>query len=230
MNAKDNIPPSLYIPSTSDDSGGKWTDIVAAGTTNLATANGSFGDVTGNTTITALGTANAGIVRKVRFTGTPLLTYHATSLILPGARNIQVEAGDRAEFISLGSGNWLCFAFLKANGMVLGDVIFVTHSATESATVVTMRGHTHVVTGAYTVSLPTAALGYSASFYASTAAAFSIDVVTGTDIIILNGNALTAGYKATSDGTINAECKVECRIAGKYSITGLQGLFFDGGA
>jgi hypothetical protein len=55
-------------------------------------------------------------------------------------------------------------------------------------------------------------------------------VVTGTDVIVLNGTALTAGYKATTDGTINAEVYVECRVAGKYHIISIIGLAVDGGA
>lgn len=111
-----------------------------------------------------------------------------------------------------------------------GNVPIITQGATGNVTAAQMKGQTHVVTGAYTLSLPTAVVGYRATFYASTAAVFGIDVVTGTDGIILNGTALTAGYKAVSDGTINAECYVECRVTGKYTLTAVQGIFVDGGA
>lgn len=111
-----------------------------------------------------------------------------------------------------------------------GNVPIITDSATGNVSAAQMKGQTHVVTGAYTLSLPTAAVGYRARFIASTAAAFSIDVVTGTDVIVLNGTALTAGYKATTDGTINAEVYVECRVAGKYHIISIIGLAVDGGA
>jgi hypothetical protein len=110
------------------------------------------------------------------------------------------------------------------------NVTVITDSATANVTAAQMMGQTHVVTGAYTLSLPTAAIGYNARFFASTAAAYSIDVVTGTDIIVLNGTALTAGYKATSDGTIDASIYCECIVAGKYICTATQGLFIDGGA
>ena len=110
------------------------------------------------------------------------------------------------------------------------NVTVITDSATANVTAAQMMGQTHVVTGAYTLSLPTAAIGYNARFFASTAAAYSIDVVTDTDIIVLNGTALTAGYKATSDGTIDAAIYCECIVAGKYICTATQGLFIDGGA
>ena len=111
-----------------------------------------------------------------------------------------------------------------------GNVPIVTHGATENATAAQMKGQTHVVSGAYVVSLPTAVVGYRATFIASTAAAFSLDLVTGTDLIVLNGTALAAGNKATSDATIYSEIYVECRLAGKYSATAVKGVFVDGGA
>lgn len=94
----------------------KGTDIVAAATTDIGGATAEFIDVTGSTTITALGTIAAGIVRTVRFTGSPLLTHNATSLILPGGVSIQTATGDVAMFRSLGSGNWVCVGYSPALG------------------------------------------------------------------------------------------------------------------
>ncbi|MFC5068873.1 hypothetical protein [Flaviflagellibacter deserti] len=91
--------------------------IVAAATTDLGSVASNTVTVTGNTTITSLGTAAAGVERWVRFTGTPTLTYNATSLILPGATNITAAAGDIAYFKSEGSGNWRCWAFLRGSGV-----------------------------------------------------------------------------------------------------------------
>lgn len=105
----------------------------------------------------------------------------------------------------------------------------VSHSSTENATAAQMKGQTHLVTGAYTVSLPTAAVGYKAKFRATTAAVYSLDVVTGTDVIRLNGTALTAGYKVTSDGTINNTIECECSQAGYYDCNSLVGVATDGG-
>lgn len=98
-------------------------NIAAAATTNLATATGEFVVVTGaGGPITALGTATAGIWRYVRFTGAPTLTYNATSLILPGAANITVAAGDTAMFMSLGSGNWQCLFYTEIAGGTVGTL------------------------------------------------------------------------------------------------------------
>jgi len=116
-------------------------------------------------------------------------------------------------------------------GVVLtGKAVIVTDSATGNVSASQMENQTHNISGAYTLSLPTAVVGYKAKFVALTAAVYSLDVVTGTDVIILNGTALTAGYKATSDGTIYNEVDVECREAGKYMISSQLGLMIDGGA
>lgn len=96
--------------------GFKGADLASASTVDLSTATGDFVDITGTTTITALGTAPAGIERTVRFTGALTLTYNATSLILPGNSNITTADGDTAIFRSLGSGNWVCIAYIKRDG------------------------------------------------------------------------------------------------------------------
>lgn len=111
-----------------------------------------------------------------------------------------------------------------------GNVAVVTHNATEGTTAAYMKGQIHVVTGAYTISIPTIAIGHQADFIASTAAAMCVDVTTGTDILILNGTALTAGNKACTDGSINAQLRLKCPIAGKCTINSIVGLAVDGGA
>jgi hypothetical protein len=97
----------------------KGADIASAGTTDIGAATGNYVVVTGTTTITALGTVQAGAVRIVRFSGALILTHNATSLILPTAANITTAAGDVAVFVSEGSGNWRCTGYLRANGQAL---------------------------------------------------------------------------------------------------------------
>lgn len=93
----------------------KGSDIASATTTDIGAATGNYADVTGTTTITGLGTVQAGTQRIVNFTGALTLTHNATSLILPGGANITTAAGDTAIFVSLGSGNWRCVAYQKAS-------------------------------------------------------------------------------------------------------------------
>lgn len=85
--------------------------VASAATTDIGGASSNNVVVTGNATITALGTAPAGATRKVVFTGAPVLTHNATSLILLSGANISVIAGSAAEFLSLGSGNWRCLSY-----------------------------------------------------------------------------------------------------------------------
>jgi len=92
----------------------KGADIASASTTDLSAATGNYLDVTGTTTITALGTAAAGVERTVRFTGATDITHNATSLIMPSGATVKSAAGDVATFRSLGSGNWRCTSYMRA--------------------------------------------------------------------------------------------------------------------
>ena len=67
----------------------------------------------------AFDTVQAGARRTVQFTNVLVLTYNATSLILPGLANITTSGGDVAEFVSLGSGNWVCTSYQRASGQAV---------------------------------------------------------------------------------------------------------------
>ena len=97
----------------------KAADIASGSTTDIGAVEGNYVNITGTTTITALGTVQAGTQRWVQFDGILTLTHNGTSLILPTSANITTAAGDTALFISLGSGNWICAAYLRADGSAL---------------------------------------------------------------------------------------------------------------
>lgn len=103
--------------------------LASASTVDLATATGPFVHITGATTITALGTMQAGTARVVVFDGVLTLTHNATSLILPTGANITTAAGDAATFRSEGGGSWRCVDYMRADGTSLaggigsGDVV-----------------------------------------------------------------------------------------------------------
>ena len=107
---------------------------------------------------------------------------------------------------------------------------YVAVDSTRAITTAECRGQTLLISGAYTPTLPAAEVGNHGIAEATTAAAFSLDVAVGTDIIELNGTTLTAGYKITSDGTKRARVHFKCQVAGTYIITSLKGVFVDGGA
>ena len=95
----------------------KGSNIASAGTTNIASATGRYVNITGTATITALGTATAGVLRILNLNGATL-THNATSLILPGGVNIVSTAGDMAIMVSEGSGNWRCVSYQSVAGVV----------------------------------------------------------------------------------------------------------------
>lgn len=93
--------------------------IASAATTNIGAETNFRLNVTGTVTITSLGTT-ANSRKLLRFSDALTLTHNATTLILPGAANITTAAGDFAEFVSDGSGNWRCVMFTRADGSSLG--------------------------------------------------------------------------------------------------------------
>lgn len=101
-----------------------YADVASATTTDIGAAASDKVRITGTTTITGLGTANAGIKRKIRFAGILTLTHNGTSLILPSAANITTAANDCCEAHSLGSGNWIVTNYQRSDGkaVIAGEV------------------------------------------------------------------------------------------------------------
>lgn len=100
----------------------KGSDIASATTVDLSTATGNYVHITGSTgPITSFGTVSAGIRFLLVFDSTPTITHNGTSLILPGTANIVAEAGDSAEVVSLGAGNWRCLWYTRASGTTIAS-------------------------------------------------------------------------------------------------------------
>jgi hypothetical protein len=94
--------------------GGAETSVASAATTDLNTATTRV-LVTGSTgPITSFGTT-PNLFRIVRFSGTPTITYNATSLNLPNASDIVVTTNDTAIFVSDASGNWRLVNYQRWN-------------------------------------------------------------------------------------------------------------------
>lgn len=114
--------------------------IASSATPAIGAAAGNSISLTGATTVTGFDTIAAGAFRRVIFSGVLTLTHNATSLILPTGANITTAAGDVAEFVSLGSGNWKCTGYMRADGTALAglsrtpSVQTVTSSATVTPT------------------------------------------------------------------------------------------------
>jgi len=97
---------------------GTATSLTAASTTDLGTAATHNITISGNTGITSFGSSasTAYPFYFLTFSGTPTITYNATSMILPGAGNIIVAANDTAIAQYLGSGNWQVWSYTRASG------------------------------------------------------------------------------------------------------------------
>jgi hypothetical protein len=100
--------------------GGGTATIASATTTSICSDPQYFITISGTVTITGLGTGCfTGQSKKITFSGALLLTYNATSLIIPGAANVTTSAGDTADAIYLGSGDWQIVDYQPANGQAL---------------------------------------------------------------------------------------------------------------
>lgn len=86
-------------------------DVASASTLDLAATGGWLNTVTGTTQIDGINEQAAGKVRRLIFQSSLTLNYNSTSFILPGLSDVVTAAGDIAEFLSLGSGNWKCINY-----------------------------------------------------------------------------------------------------------------------
>jgi hypothetical protein len=114
------------------------SSIASASTIDIGAVAAEYLTVSGTTTINALGTVAAGLHRVLKFDDILTLTHNATSLILPGGASITTAAGDVAGFRSLGTGNWRCEWYSRANGAPNATVP-VANGGTGSTTASTAR-------------------------------------------------------------------------------------------
>jgi hypothetical protein len=95
------------------------TAVASATNINIFSSGGNSLLITGTTSIESLGTLAAGAIFNLIFEDELDLVYDAVSLILPTGANITTATGDCAQFLSLGSGNWKCTAYTRADGTAL---------------------------------------------------------------------------------------------------------------
>jgi phage-related tail fiber protein len=156
--------------------------VASAATTAIGAAAANSVNISGTTTITAFDTVAAGFKRVVVFQGALTLTHNATSLILPGGASITTAAGDVAEFVSLGSGNWRCLYYTR----VAAGAGYATLSGAETLTNKTLVNP--VITG------------FTESGATASSAAYTIDLSLGTDFEITTTANLTVTLPAAAAG------------------------------
>jgi hypothetical protein len=117
----------VWMPKVGGGSG----TIAAAGSTDIGSVRQSYMTVTGSvpgTPITSFGSnalLTVGETKFLRFTAAGIITYNATTMILPGAADLPFNAGDTLQATYLGGGNWLAYDFrsnVSAEGRETGDV------------------------------------------------------------------------------------------------------------
>lgn len=93
--------------------------LASASTVSIGAAAANTINITGTTTIIAFDVIASGAKRRLVFQAATPITHHGTALILPTGGSITAAAGDSAEFVSLGSGNWRCTDYTRADGTSL---------------------------------------------------------------------------------------------------------------
>lgn len=107
---------------------GVEADIASATSCDIGGQNTSFLRVTGTTTIASFG-ANYNGPRFLRFAGAVILTYNASTLILPGGASITTAAGDTCIAIPI-SGGWYVAEYQRADGTLFSNASFGASLAT----------------------------------------------------------------------------------------------------
>lgn len=194
-------------------------DVASASTTDLGAITSSLVRITGTTTITAFGTIAAGIRKTVRFAAALTLTHNATALILIGGANITTAAGDIAEFVSEGAGNWRCLRYTRADGRTL-----LAASATQSGDV-ELATVAEAATGTDTVRAVTPAGLFPAEATVASAGTTNIGAATTTKVQITGATTITA-FDSVAAGIYR-----EGRFAGALTFThNATSLIIPGGA
>lgn len=100
-----------------------------------------------------------------------------------------------------------------------------------AGTVTLCEGHLVRVTAAGVVVLPSAATtGQHCAVVSTAANVVSVDVASVADTMTLNGTALAAGNRATSDGTAGAELACVADLANSWRCRAVLATWVDGGA
>lgn len=202
--------------------GGGNANVTAASTTDICAAPAAVQTIAGTTTITSFGSACVVGVRKTLiFSSATPITYNATSLILPGQSSLTTAAGDVADAIYLGSGNWRIINVTKIDGssvtnpaVALGTVQYGDYGTIPPKTV---RGQGQALSRAgYPAYLAAVTRTQTGALTAGSTSILSIANLTGlgvgmpvegtgipagTTITLVTGSGIVMSAAATANGT-----------------------------
>jgi hypothetical protein len=224
-----NSPTGTESPTTTDDylrtlfaflkqTVSSGSNIASAASINPPSTGSSF-NVTGTTTTTGISSANSWDGRLVMFTATgawPLT--HSATLILPGATNLTMAAGDTIMFRQESSGVWRCVMFNRAAGLTLASLgyidylnstrIDVASASTVNLTSSAPNTRSINITGTTTIGAFTVAAGqlYFVRFNAALTLTNSASLVTQTGADLLTEAGATAIIRATAANTVEVLC------------------------
>ena len=125
-----------YLPFTGGTLTGALNEALVqsmalASTMAIGAAAGNYIIVTAGTgPITAFDSIVMGARRFLRFSVATTITYNATTMLLPGAANLSVAAGDVLEFVSGGGGIWRCINIQRWNDDITGNAATATTAIT----------------------------------------------------------------------------------------------------
>ncbi len=210
-----NVANHIYTPlQTLDAQFYKGSDITSAATITLpAATSGAVFTITGAAgPITAITSRTAGQRVTFIFTGAPTITHNATSLILPGGRDIAVVAGMVLTFVSLGAGNWQLLSTSRAVDLRLpsqatGDLAYFNGTNWIRVAIGTASQRLSVNAGATAPEWATVAAGDLSYVEAALAADVSMAVANtwydGPSVALTAGTWLLAGHitYTSGDGT-----------------------------
>lgn len=141
----------------------KGTAIASAATMDLTTMDCYYASVTGNTTVTGLGTESAGVSYWLRTASTPMFKHGAAAIVLPGAADLTAAAGDIFRFTSEGSGVWVLTGFVPAGITGTGSMVRATSPTLTTAALGSSTATTHSAGDASTKLATTAYVDRGAS-------------------------------------------------------------------
>lgn len=189
--------------------------IASASTTDIGAATTQKCSITGTTTITAFGTASAGVMRFLRFTGILTVTHNATSLISPTGSDLTTAAGDFMMVVSLGSGNWRIYQHKPAtisggSGLTIGSSSITSGTDKRllydnAGTLGETAGVTFTATGQLTMALGTITSSVPALDISGT---WNSGATTFTGLKINITNTASASGSALTDWQIGGTSKI----------------------
>lgn len=159
----------------------KGAAVASAATCDIWTpADGNYVHITGTTGITSFGTAHqAGEERVVVFDGACIVTYNATSLILPGAVNYTTAAGDVMIVRADTTANMKVVDIIRASGLpvIAGGLVTIPKATADARSSTTMTDDTDFSFSMLASTNYHIRVGYFISTSASNACGIKIGIV-----------------------------------------------------